>query len=179
MSTVTATLEDVEVLAVLKVARIQAQLECKAPLDGSDDGTITVTKAKFEGLSVRGHVIVPHLEIDSFAKNDGNSWTGLHDRFFRDPEFQKREISGGTLSPSTEAIYMTLVDQPGQSFPSDGITCAGNRITVKDFGIIHVGEYLVTPYKRHLTMLRLELNGPVDGNLTVVDVYGNGIPYPP
>jgi len=37
----------------------------------------------------------------------------------------------------------------------------------------------VTPYKRHLTMLRLQLSGPVDGNLTIVDVYGNGIPVPP
>jgi hypothetical protein len=177
MSTVTATLEDVEILGVLKVDRIQAQLECSLPLDGSSDGTITVTKAKFEGLSVRGHVIEPHLETDSFVTNGGNSWTGLHARFFRDPIFRKRETSGATLDPGTEALHMTLVDQPGASF--DGITCAGNLITVKDFGIIHVGEYLVTPYKRHLTMLRLELSGPVDGSLTVVDVYGNGQPYPP
>ena len=178
-STVTATLEDVEILGILKVDRIQAQLECSQPLDGSSDGTITVTKAKFEGLSIRGHVIEPHLETDSFVTNGGNSWTGLHARFFRDSEFRKREISGGTLDPSTEGIYMTLVDQPGKSFPADGITCLGNLITVKDFGTIHIGEYLVTPYKRHLTMLRLELSGPVDGNLTVVDVYGNGQPYPP
>jgi hypothetical protein len=179
VSTVTATLEDVEVLGVLKVERIHARLECRVPLDGSGDSSITVAKASFEGLSVRGHVIAPHLEIDSFVTNDGDSWTGLHDRFFKDPVFQKREISGGPLLPSTESIYMTLVDQPGQSFPSDGITCAGNLITVKDFGIIHVGEYLVTPYKRHLTMLRLELSGPVDGTLTLVDVYSNGQPYPP
>lgn len=179
VSTVTATLEDVEVLGVLKVDRIQAQLQCSVPLDSGEDGTITVTKASFEGLSVRGHLIAPHLELDSFVSNGGNSWTGFHDRFFSDPALQKREISGATLDPSTEAIYMTLVDQPGTSFPSDGIACAGNLITVKDFGIIHVGEYLITPYKRHLTMLRLELSGPVDGNLTVVDVYGNGQPYPP
>ena len=178
-STVTATLKDVEILGVLKVKQIQAELQCNLPLNGSGDGTITVTKARFEGLSVRGHLIAPHLEIDSFVKNGGNSWTGLHDRFFSDPVFRKREISGATLDPGTEGIYMTLVDQPGKSFPADGITCVGNLITVKDFGIIHIGEYLVTPYKRHLTMLRLELSGPVDGNLTVVDVYGNGQPYPP
>ncbi|MDP8979121.1 MAG: hypothetical protein M3O35_00870 [Acidobacteriota bacterium] len=178
-SSVTATLEDVEILGVLKIDRIKARLECNLPLNGPDGGTITVTHAQFEGLSVRGHVIVPNLELDSFVKNGGNSWTGLHDRFFRDADFRKREISGSTLDPSTEAIYMTLVDQPGQSFPSDGITCAGNVIDVKDFGRIHVGEYLVTPYKRHLTMLRLELSGAVDGKLTVVDVYGNGQPYPP
>jgi hypothetical protein len=179
VSTVTATLEDVEVLGVLKIKRIQAQLKCEAPLNRPGEGTITVTQAKIEGLSVRGHVIEPRFEIDSFVKNGGNSWTGLQTLFFNDPVFQKREITGAPISRNAEAIYMTLVDQPGQSFPSDGIVCAGNLITVKDFGVIHVGEYLVTPYKRHLTMLRLELSGPVDGNLTIVDVYGNGIPYPP
>jgi hypothetical protein len=178
-STVTAILKDVEVLGVLKVKQIEAELQCNLSLNGSDDGTITVTKAKFQGLSVRGHLIAPHLEIDSFVTNGGNSWTGLHNRFLKDPAFQKRETSGTTLNAETEALHMTLVDQPGASFPDDGITCVGNLINVKDFGTIHIGEYLVTPYKRHLTMLRLELSGPVDGNLTVVDVYGNGQPYPP
>jgi hypothetical protein len=178
-SAVTATIEDVEILGVLKIERIQAQLQCKVQLSGSDEATITVTKATYENLSVRGHVIVPHLEIDSFVTNGGNTWTGLYNRFFNDAAFRQREISGAQMPTSTESIYMTLVDSPGQSFPADGITCDRNLITVADFGTIHIGEYLITPYKRHLTMLRVELSGPVDGNMTVVDVYSNGIPFPP
>src|SRR6266481_5525589 len=42
-STITATLVDVEVLGVLRVKQIQAQLQCSLPLNGSGDGTITVT----------------------------------------------------------------------------------------------------------------------------------------
>src|SRR6267378_6295159 len=51
ISTVAATLEDLEVLGVLKVKRIQAELECKAPLDSPGDSTITIMKAIIEGLS--------------------------------------------------------------------------------------------------------------------------------
>ena len=57
---------------------------------------------------------------------------------------------------------------------SPGFTVMGNLIDVENFGRIHIGEIVISPYERRVTGLHIELGCPVDGSLDGGSAAGNG-----
>jgi hypothetical protein len=54
----------------------------------------------------------------------------------------------------------------------------GNVIIVPNFGVIYIGELLMESGCRRLSMMRLMLGSPMEGDVTVAGVEGNGTKYP-
>ena len=50
-----------------------------------------------------------------------------------------------------------------------------NVIVLKGFGRIFLGELLITEVSRRLTLLRLKLGSPVEGEIACAEIETNGI----
>jgi hypothetical protein len=55
--------------------------------------------------------------------------------------------------------------------------CWGHIVFIEGFGTIHLAELAINKVSRRLTMLRVNLGSPVDGDLMLAAVDGNGTPY--
>ncbi len=51
-------------------------------------------------------------------------------------------------------------------------------IHIRGFGTVYFGEFMITRYSRRLTMIRLDLGSPEDGEVSIVSTDGNGCTYP-
>jgi len=60
-----------------------------------------------------------------------------------------------------------------------GVSGQGHVIVVPEFGKVFLGELLITPESRRLTMLRVELGSPESGEVSTGGTGGNGTPPNP
>jgi len=63
-------------------------------------------------------------------------------------------------------VQTTKAEQPS--------TCYGHVIVVPDFGIVYLGELLLTPFAAELTMLRIELGCMAAGTVSSASLRSNG-----
>jgi hypothetical protein len=70
-------------------------------------------------------------------------------------------------------LRLSLFDLP--RFEAPGLAkLKGDVIDVPGFGTVTLGEFIVSPTDRHLTMIVVALHSPEEGELTVGPVEGNG-----
>jgi hypothetical protein len=60
-----------------------------------------------------------------------------------------------------------------------GSIVQGNKVQIPGFGTVYLGEFVIAPSQRSITMLRVKLGCPVAGNVLMGFAAGNGMPYPP
>ena len=166
----TATVEGLNVRGVVTANTVVAQLVSEQPAGKHDLKMRPV--GHFTNLRIKGILIDPtphaHLLL-SEMKSD-------IDKFVR-----QIVVTLPTPIP-TRYLCSIFEDQsiaaqvngkiPGaEAFP-------GGQIHVDDFGDIYLGEFLVDPDFRRLTMLRIVLASPPSGRVSFCSVEGDGSPPP-
>jgi hypothetical protein len=57
----------------------------------------------------------------------------------------------------------------------EGVKREGHVFHIPHFGTVHLAEVICTPYKKDLSMLRLEMGSPAEGTLLLAGVAGGGV----
>jgi len=155
-SLATTVTEGFSMLRVLTARRIVARVS-SMHLDNPDsEPEITVVGSHFEGLQIAGFPV----EFDTVGAFDcHNSFEELQHKL-RVPE--RRGYIVGSL------ISNVRCQAPGVE--SDG----KHTLSLKQFGLIHIGEVLVTRQSRRVTMLRLEMGCPLESNCSANIAEGDG-----
>lgn len=97
----------------------------------------------------------------------------------------KQEIAAGARPeeaakesrfPSDRTLLAPLfrLDKKKGVIPVGARTKGQHGIFVPGFGIVYLGEYLITRDSRQLTMLRVELGCPISGSIVCANAIGNG-----
>jgi hypothetical protein len=199
----TSVIEDLNVLDVITVDRVVAQITTEHPDDGRVP-SVSFLGTRFENLRIAGQKIQiePHLDIlgpkpddDESYFNDGGVFSRIahqyanikrmlglpkwaSDQFHWDPAEAQRQ------NEMKCSLVNGVSGSPGKSF--------GHVIDIPHFGKIFLGELTVKrepvnggprletsetgeyKYRFQLTMIRAELDCPACGRLRVVELDSNG-----
>lgn len=173
-----ATVEKLNILDVVTVDRISVRVVSHYPAKASEPSILPLGTA-FENLRVAGSPVKVTLDTGFFSEL--STWKELRAKVETDPALYKRIAASGE-DPKTgleKGLMMCSLagkieaDSGGVTVGEDGV------IDIPHFGRLHLAEFLMTPSMRRITMLRVTLGCPVEGELECGDVVGNGTPYPP
>jgi hypothetical protein len=177
------TIEGLNVMDVVTADRVVARLVAEQRSAGADP-VIRATGSHFENLRVAGK---PLEVVSRRAVSEAGTVADMapaDDRGVR----VLTDLDGAQVTlpawdraphgPFTDALLLTSLfelpvsagvrDAPGES----------RVLQVPGFGRVHLGEYLVTRFSRRLTMIRLELGSPVEGEIEFGSDEVNGHTYP-
>ena len=135
-------------------------------------------------LRIDGYRIIVTLDIDLFTKyatreSLANAYA-TDDEFFR--KYGKRFLTSDTQKPDPQKreipevsgyIVCSIVSEVHTDHPR--VIVDGNVLTLGGFGYIYLGELLITSVSRRLTLLRLKLGSPVEGEIACAEVESNGV----
>jgi hypothetical protein len=191
----TTTIVGLNIANMVMADRIVARI---STIHSADDTETRVqpTGSEFVGLRIGGEPINPELDLPLFT--DLNTSAKFKQRWERDKAFKddmRARFLWGKLEDSApqhlKARYKwqsdpsALPESQGimpcslvKSVKSTTLKVYGNVIVVPDFGTIYLGEYLVKESSRRLTMMRLMLGSPMEGDITVCGIEGNGTLFP-
>lgn len=171
---------------------------------GDYEASISLTQGKarcrFTNLSILGNAIsiddaedmfTRYFTYGSMQEDIGNSFT--HDRFMACVQGRYLQ-KDDAITPDLRAAYDAYGEQNALTSLKPAVVCSfvkakeaktigadiktwGPIITVRDFGTIYLGEVIVWPWMRCLTMFRVELasGGSISGGSAGV----NGVGFPP
>jgi hypothetical protein len=172
-----ATIEKLNILDVVTVDRISVRVVSHYPIAAAEPSILPLGTS-FENLRVAGSAVKVNLDAGFFSEL--STWSALRKRVESDPELDRRIAATGA-DPRT-AIEKGLVMcslanridvESGSLKAEDGV------IDVPHFGKLYLAEFVMSPSLRRLTMFRVALGCPVEGEMEGGDVVGNGNPYPP
>ena len=163
----TTSIEDLNVLNFLTADRIVARLTSQYT-KGKDEAHIIALGSHFDNLRVGGHEV---------------KVTFRHNIFLDCPVFEDLtkllagDKNSGKVTATDEGVALcSLVETITTDLP--GVKINGHVLTVPHFGEVSVAQVFATPGTRILTMLRLHLGSPDEGDATVCEVLGEGQPPP-
>lgn len=182
----------------LTADRIVAKLSNTVPF-GGDEPEFSVGGCLFVNLRVGGVLVEPELAIDlhtrlskfsaieSVWKNAGHSdHDGLRSMvrhwYLPQAEIDQEEANPGAYpiraaeKTRTGRIRGSLVKGIRGNIPHLGRN--GFMLQVPNFGKIHLCEMFIGKYSRTLTMLRMQLGSPVEGDESVGHLDLNGLEHP-
>jgi len=173
-----ATIEKLNVLDVVTVDRVSVRLVSHYPVDASEP-SIHPIGTGFENLRVAGSDVKVHLDTGFFSEL--STWSALRARVESDQDLYRRIAATGEdprVGLERGLLMCSLagkieIDSGGVTVSDDGV------IDIPHFGKLYLAEFVMSPYLRRITMLRMELGCPVEGGVEGGDVVGNGHPYPP
>jgi hypothetical protein len=198
----TAIVEGLNVLEVVTADRIVAQASVFHPYDHGPV-QISLLGTQFVNLKINGNPVEP-----TFDKRLLGATPTSVDTVTAAPTATDSPLLTNLLKVAeaqyTEGAEMqrTMVDKLGNRFafvdPSKDMersgsalcslvqtakvaepaTAYGHVIVVPDFGIVYLGELLLTPFAAELTMLRIELGCMATGTLSSCSIRPNGRPCP-
>jgi hypothetical protein len=172
----------------LTVKELQAELLSRNPHASGQPG-IRVGKVVIDGVAINGYKLRVKVDSTPFDTLD------THAKLLAsadDPEFVKKHGDAlfmrtprdgspappptGRLIQSDGTVYSTIVksiEWDGAPYPGSRIE--GNRVILEpDFGVLHFGELLTSPYSKRLTMVRAALGSEGGGSASGGDVEGGG-----
>lgn len=181
----TSVVEGFNLLDVVKCDRIVGTLTGRHPL--GFENVIVPAGSVFEGLRA-GENFFERLEVAPayFNEPEHATWTGLEGALENE---QDRRLLAATTLPDANGDPVPL-PPGGQRTGLLGFCIALGKPTeesplgaplifsVPNFGTVHLGEFFCEPTSRRLTMLRVELNGALQGQVVAGDPIVDGEPYP-
>jgi hypothetical protein len=182
-----SVVENFDLLGVVKCDRIVGILTGTYPggPKGSEN-SIVPTGSFFEGLRI-DDISFDKLDIapDFFCTPERSCWSGLVGAMANERErrlLESLSLPDANGDPVPLPSVGTRRDLLGFSIalgePEDEAELgAPLNFTVPDFGTVHLGEFFCQPNSRRLIMLRIELDGEVQGNVVVGDPVVAGEPY--
>jgi hypothetical protein len=172
---VTATIEKLNILDQVTADRVVAYLTSKHPESGGQPSIIPLGSS-FENLRIAGCPVDVHLDCEVFIELD--TYDKVCERLERDKDFRSRLLArqeGLAVPPPRDALLCCLVREIRPHCPE--LKPKGCTIFVPHFGTVYLAEFLIQPYARTVTMIRVELGCPVRGHATAAIVSGNGQGY--
>jgi hypothetical protein len=175
----TAVLEGLNMLDVLTADRIVSRLYSKHP-PKAKEGNITWHGSRFENLRISGCPVQIELNTDLFEKL--LTYKAAEEAFAKAGEF--RTIAedplqtGDKQKPSdVKGVFLcSIVKKIEVDCP--GVKVSGHSLEVAGFGKVYLGELLIKPAEKTLTMLRFELGSSIGGVGSGGGAKTNGTGYP-
>ncbi|SRR5260221_5583561 len=153
-TSITVTVEGLNILDVITAGTITARLASRHAPDAPEPA-ISAVGTEFRDLRIGGHPV--DVEVDGELFFEERTYTAL-----------TQHVAGkGRRDPWNESKGAVLCSL-GKAY----------SIRVPTVGTVVLGETLVSPYARRLTMVRVELGSPVAGCLEVGSGEVNGSTYP-
>ena len=164
----TVVVEDLNILDVLTADRLVARVTSEHSGKKGDEGHVITLGTRFENLRLSGYAVEVELDHSFFV--DHKTYQSISDNL------EELGKSGRMAEESDGVILCSLVNTLKVGSPN--IDVKAHVITVPHFGKIYVGELLVEPGFKRLTLLRLELGSPDQGSVTVGGTGSNGRTWP-
>lgn len=180
---VTSTVEKLNILDQLTADRVVARLTSYYPLDGGEP-TILPLGSTFENLRIAGQPV--EVDLSTNVLSELGKWSDLVSfldaraevRSLFDTDDDDLRAAPGKVMQARRLLFGTMVR--GLKVEATTVKIMpGGVIYVPQFGRVHLAEIMITPDTRRVTMLRVELGSPVEGEFEAADVTGNGHRYPP
>jgi hypothetical protein len=164
-----SVVKGVNVTGRLTADALQATLTSTHPVAGGEP-SIVPTGTQIVNLRLDGYPVIVTLDLDMFTRygtreslsrayaND-DAFYKKYGHLFKSPEDGPNKGTKRTIPESGGYIVTTIVTQMKTSHPKAVVK--GNTITLNGFGIIYLGELLITGNSRRLTLLRVKLGSPV------------------
>jgi hypothetical protein len=185
-----SVVENFKLLDFVTCDRIVGRLTGRRPgsLEVPAQHFIVPAGSVFEGLRI-GDRFFEKLDLapDFFCTPEHATWTGLLEAL--ENERDRRLLESLSLpAPNGDPVPLPI---PGRRTdllgfcialgePTvDAVLGAPLIFTVPEFGTVHLGEFFCEPTSRRLIMLRVELDGAVQGQVVAGDPIVDGGPYPP
>jgi hypothetical protein len=190
-SLATATIEKLNILDIITADLVVAHVASRHTLqqkDGEPDQPEIVTVGSyFKNLRIAGHKV--ELDLDDKLFTDTPKFDQFRQHASSAKDFQKRLLKAHY--PNPDHVYEEKVKVPEPSVqPGDfkvactlvkgcnsipeGVKRDGHVFHIPHFGTVHLAEVICTPYKKHLSMVRLEMGSPAEGTLLLADAAGGG-----
>ena len=175
----TAVLEHLNMFDVLTADRIVSRLYSKHPANDKE-GKITWLGSKFENLRIAGYPV--HVELNVPLFHDLLTYEAAEQAFTKGGEFRKIAEdplgTGDTLKPKdVNGVFLCSIVKEIR-VESPGVKVKGHSLYVPGFGKVFLGELLIKPGEKNLTMLRFELGSTTSGSGTGSGSRSNGSHYP-
>jgi hypothetical protein len=173
-----ATVEQLNVMDMVTADRIRCQLAAQTG-EQHKEPSIVVSAAIVENLRILGEPV--KISWEPSIQTQLTTYQSVLSRAQSDKKF--RSTSGIDLedmqrgsSSDRRPVLCTIVLRFDTLEPH--IQIQGNCIQIPNFGRLFVGEMLICPESRSLTMLRFQLGSPVKGDFTAASAMANGVRYP-
>jgi hypothetical protein len=182
---------------VLKADSVVAKI-VTTHVPGDIETWVDPTGSEIKGLTINGEAIAIDLDLQTFAnlntcakfrdkyKTDKTFKDQMRQRFLWDklpnnaPDFLKTRYkwqADPNAQPESQGISPCSLVKSITTTSQD-LQVWGNVIIVPNFGTVYLGEYLVKDGARRITMMRMMLGSPMEGDLTVASGEGNGVHFP-
>ncbi len=193
---VSAVMEGLNILASITADAVVGRLSSRHAPDGAEP-EIVATGSTFHNLRIGGHPIEVDLDHDMFGSL--STYSSFRNRFERDDEFQEmiqRRFMWTTPPDKLPPGFLNSVPLPNRKYWPESrgmVPCSlvrdvryealeieryGHILCVPQVGYIALGELFMSQYARRLTMMRLVLGSPVEGDVCGCDVETDGTTYP-
>lgn len=185
-SLVRARVDGVNIMGMVTADRVEVRAVAFTD-DEDDEPCFKFTGTYFENLRIAGVPVKVHLAVDVFDRlhkhkhvaksyRDKEEFRGLFEELtlkktLKDAPprvqqwFQQAPEKGADLPHVEGLTKLTLVRSLELERPE--FRCWGHVIYIEGFGTIHLAEVGISKYERHVTMIRVHLGSPVDGQLDV------------
>ncbi|MGH9377309.1 MAG: choice-of-anchor P family protein [Terriglobia bacterium] len=174
---VTATIEKLNILDQVTADLVVAHLTSKHPKAGGQPSIIPLG-SHFENLRIAGRQVDVQVDAETFSKLD--TYDHVCARLQEDKDWRRELLQGQedlTIPPPQNTLLCSIVRSIRPD--SSDLKPVGCAIHVPNFGAVYLGEFLIQPYQRSLTMIRANLGSPVEGHFMAAYISGNGQGYPP
>jgi hypothetical protein len=175
---------------ILRVRHLRGAIEGHSPRGSGAPAIPVLTGIVIEGVEIGGCAlkVTPvssffqehdtHAKVLSAADDPDGHPGALHHLLLRSEIHGAAVPAKGRLIESGGIIYGTVVAKvewadPKNEYPGSKIT--DHTVRVPGFGKLVFGEILITDVSRRLTMLRLELGSPEQGDVALAEVETNGV----
>jgi hypothetical protein len=203
---VTATIEGLNVGEILAADRMVAQISTEHPLVGYQP-KVSFVGTKFENLRIAGCPVTPTFNLDLCSQGPVNTAGYPMTSCLDDPDFvsavgtqyaqmtdinslpewvtnkqipawvrEQYQWDNPKVKVSQKGfVVCSLIDEITGEFPG---TPFGHAVEVPGFGRAFLAELVVDQNSYQLTMVRLELGSPVQGQFSMATGKGNGSTNP-
>ena len=177
----TSTIEKLDILGILTADKIVARVMSRHPyVDPKSKDRRTVEPemvplgCHFDKLVIAGHEVRSSLHMGALCDLSKYSDMRKHGR-------KRLGNAVHYMDDADPPIHCTLIDEleVGHAPELKVHDKWRNTIVVDQFGTIRLGEFIVNPYARRITMLKVRLGCGTEGILTVTSSEGNGSTPPP
>jgi hypothetical protein len=176
----TSTVEGLNILDVVTADRVVSRVS-SFWTNKDDEPHFSFSGSRFENLQIAGcpvNVALKSRLISELPKfSDVDKELANNEKFRKMAQDPFQDGSAIDVKKHNGVILCSLATDMTAEAP--GVTAKGHGFHVPHFGKVFLAEVLVEPWRRTLTMIRLELGSPVGGGGVVAQSGANGHTYPP
>ncbi len=170
---VTTTIEGLNIRNVVTADRVVGKLVSEHSGDG--EVPLHVVGTHFDNLRIAGEAVEPRAIAALFAGDTVETLHAMCKKHKAPFGLDGKPINFEKIP--AKGVLVSLFERPA-TLPA-GCSAEGTwGIKVPGFGTVYLGELFVTRGARSLTMIRIEMGSPEQGDVDAGIVRGNGSTYP-